>query len=58
MTEQEKAFHGLQKLVFELQEKLDRYKMAGIDPPEYLSQKFEQTKRRLHIFSKALERRN
>ena len=54
MNEQEKAFHGLQKLLFELQDKLNRYKIGGVNPPEYLSQKFEQTKRRLHILSKAL----
>jgi hypothetical protein len=58
MTEQEKAFHGLQKYFFEVQDKLEKYKRAGTNPPEYLLQKFEQTKRRLHIFSKAFQKRN
>jgi hypothetical protein len=58
MTEQEKAFHSLQKYFFEVQDKLEKYKMAGIKPPEYLLHKFEQTKRRLHIFSKALGNKN
>jgi hypothetical protein len=53
MTEQEKAFIRLQKYFFALQQKLEKYKIAGHNPPEYLLQKFEQTKRRLHIFAKA-----
>jgi hypothetical protein len=53
MTDQEKAFFNLQKYFFAIQHKLEKYKMAGINPPEYLLHKFEQTKRRLHIFSKA-----
>lgn len=53
MTDQEKTFISLQKYFFAVQNKLEKYKMAGINPPEYLLQKFEQTKRRLHIFSKA-----
>ena len=53
MTEQEKAFISLQKYFFALQHKLEKYKMAGHNPPEYLLQKFEETKRRLHIFSTA-----
>jgi hypothetical protein len=52
MTDQEKTFISLQKYFFAVQNKLEKYKMAGINPPEYLLQKFEQTKRRLHIFSK------
>ena len=53
MTGQEKALFSLQKYFLALQHKLEKYKMAGIIPPEYLLQKFEETKRRLHIFSKA-----
>lgn len=53
MTDQKKAFISLQKIFFELQDKLNKYKMAGISPPGYLLQHYEQTKRRLHIFSKA-----
>ena len=56
MTDQEKAYISLQKYFFALQHKLEKYKMAGANPPEYLLQKFEQTKRRLHIFSKAREK--
>ena len=58
MTDKEKAFHSLQNYFFEVQEKLQRYELAGIEPPEYLLQKFEQTKRRLHIFSKARQKMN
>ena len=58
MTDQQKAFISLQKYFFALQLKLEKYKMAGHKPPEYLLQKFEQTKRRLHIFSKACEHNN
>jgi hypothetical protein len=58
MTAQEKAFYDLQKYFLSLQHTLEKYKMAGINPPEYLLQKFEQTKRRLHIFSKVLEKTN
>lgn len=54
MTEQEKAFHSLQKSFFVLQDELAKYEMAGTDPPKHLLQQFEQIKRRLHIFSKAL----
>ena len=58
MTDQQKAFVSLQKLFFELQNELKKYKMVGHNPPDCLLQKFEQTKRRLHIFSKARERNN
>ena len=58
MIEKEKTFYDLQKYFLFLQHKLEKYKMTGIKPPEHLLQKFEQTKRRLHIFSKALERNN
>jgi hypothetical protein len=58
MTDQEKAFHSLQKSFFELESELAQYKRAGINPPKHLLQLFEQTKRRLHIFSKACERNN
>ena len=56
MTAQEKAFYDLQKYFLSLQHKLEKYKMSGTNPPEYLLQKFEQTKRRLHIFSKARQK--
>ena len=55
-NEQEKAFFELQKVFLAIQHKLEKYKMAGSNPPEYLLQRFEQAKRNLHIFSKALER--
>ena len=58
MTEQEKAFYSLQKYFIALKHKLEKYKMAGVNPPEYLLQKFEQTKRRLHVFSKARQNKN
>jgi len=53
MTAQEKAYYDLQKYFLSLRHKLEKYKMTGISPPEYLLQKFEETKRRLHIFAKA-----
>jgi hypothetical protein len=56
MNNQEKAFYDLQKLLLALQHKMEKYKMAGLNPPEYLVQRFEQTNRRLHIFSKAREK--
>ena len=56
MTEQEKAFYVLQKYFLAIQHKLAKYKSAGVAPPEYLLEKFEETKRRLHIFSKAREK--
>jgi hypothetical protein len=58
MTDQEKAFISLNRYFLSLQHKLVKYKMAGINPPEYLLQKFDQTKRRLQIFSKARAKRN
>ena len=58
MTAQEKAFYDLHKYFLSLQHKLEKYKMTGNNPPEYLLQKFEQTKRRLHIFSKARQKMN
>jgi hypothetical protein len=56
MTDQEKNFISLQKFFFALQDKMEKYKMAGRRPPAYLLQKFEQTKRELHFFSKAYEK--
>lgn len=56
MTAQEKVLYDLQKYFLSLQHNLEKYKMAGTKPPDYLLQKFEQTKRRLHLFSKALEK--
>jgi len=58
MTEQEKAFYSLQKYFLALQFKLEKYKLAGSNPPEYLLQKIEQTKRRLYIFSKTNQKMN
>ena len=58
MTDQEKAFHSLQKSFFELEDELAQYERTGIDPPKNLLQQFEHTKRRLHIFSKALGNKN
>ena len=56
MTNQEKAYISLQKYLLSLQHKLTRYSIAGLKPPEYLLERFEQTKRRLRIFSKAREK--
>jgi hypothetical protein len=53
MTEQEKAYIILNKYFLSLQHKLTRYKIAGLNPPEYLLERFEHAKRRLRIFSKA-----
>jgi hypothetical protein len=56
MTNQEKAYISYQKYLLSLQHKLTRYRIAGLKPPEYLLERFEQTKRRLRIFSKAREK--
>ena len=56
MTEQEKAYYELQKVLVDIQQKLEKYNLAGISPPENLLQQFEQVKRRLHIFSKVRDK--
>jgi hypothetical protein len=53
MTNQEKAYIKLNKYFQALQFKITKYLMAGQYPPDYLQQKFEDTKRRLRIYSKA-----
>ena len=53
MTDQEKAYFSLRKYFVSLQHKLTRYKIAGLDPPDYLKEKFEDTKRKIQIFDKA-----
>ena len=53
MTNQEKAYIKLNKYFQALQFKITKYLMAGQYPPDYLQQNFEDTKRRLRIFSKA-----
>ena len=58
MTEQEKAYMSLNKYFLSLQHKLEKYKMSGTEPPEYLLQHFEDAKRKLRIFSIALENKN
>jgi len=58
MTAQEKAFYDLQKYFLSLQHKLEKCKMTGTNPPDSLLKKMEQTKRRLHVFSKACEKKN
>ncbi len=35
---------------------LEKYKMTGLNPPDYLLQEFEDTKRKLRIFSKARDK--
>lgn len=57
MTEQEKAYISLNKYFLALQHKMTKYKMAGLHPPDYLQQRFEDAKRRLRIFSKAREKK-
>jgi hypothetical protein len=56
MTDKEKTYISLNKYFLALQHKLTRYKMAGLYPPEYLLKSFEDTKRRLRIFSKAFKK--
>jgi hypothetical protein len=56
MTDQEKAIVSLNKYFLFLQHKLTKYEMTRLDPPEYLLKKFEDTKRKLRIFSKAREK--
>lgn len=57
MTEQEKAYISLNKYFLALQNKIAKYKMVGLNPPDYLQQRFEDAKRRLRIFSKAREKK-
>jgi hypothetical protein len=56
MTDKEKAYISLNKYFLSLQHKLTKYEMTGLNPPEYLLKSFEDTKRRLRIFSKAFEK--
>jgi hypothetical protein len=54
MTDQEKAYFSLNKYFLSLQHKLTEYEMSRQNPPSYLVKHFEAAKRRLRIFSKAL----
>jgi hypothetical protein len=56
MTDQEKEYLKINKYYLAIQTKLTRYKMAGQSPPDYLLQQLKDTKRKLAIFSKALEK--
>ena len=56
MTDQEKAYVIQNKYFLALQNKIARYKIAGLNPPDYLQQRFEVAKRRLRILSKALNK--
>jgi hypothetical protein len=56
MTDQKKAYVVLNKYFLVLQNKITRYKIARLKPPEYLLERFEHTKRRLRILSKALNK--
>ena len=55
MNEQEKAYIHLNRYFLSLQHKLEKYRMSGMEPPEYLLQHFEDAKRKLRISSMALE---
>ena len=55
MTEQEKYFINLQKLFFELQKELKKYKMVGHNPPDCLLKKYEEAERELNYLSQALD---
>lgn len=56
MTDQEKTYISLSKNFLSLQYKLTKYEMSGLNPPEDLLKTFQDTKRRLRILSKALEK--
>ena len=56
MTEQEKYFINLQKLFFELQKELKKYKMVGHNPPDCLLKKYEEAERELNYLSQALDK--
>jgi hypothetical protein len=56
MTEQEKAYISLQKYFLALQHYLTKYKMTGLNPPDYLLKQFEDAKRKFRTFSKAREK--
>ena len=55
MTDQKKLFFAVQSYYFALQDSLKKYKMAGINPPEYLLENFKDAKRQLEIVSESLE---
>jgi hypothetical protein len=56
MTEQEKTYISLNEHFLALLNYLEKYKMTGLNPPDYLLQEFEDTKRKLRIFSKARDK--
>jgi hypothetical protein len=56
MTNQEKLFVSLRKYFLATQDKLAKYKAAGINPPEYLLKNFEDAKRQLDAISETIIR--
>ena len=52
MVDEEKTYISLKKYFLFLNYKLAKYEMKGINPPEHLLKKIEDTKRKLQIFDK------
>lgn len=55
MTEQEKIILGAKKYFWSLQDKVTKYKMTGMMPPDYLLKNLFDAKRYLDEISKELE---
>jgi hypothetical protein len=56
MTPLEKKSIDLHKQYLYLHDKITIYERAGINPPDYLWQKFKDIERKMRIFSRALEK--
>ena len=55
MTDQEKTFFNAQKYFLALKDKVTKYKMAGMKPPDYLLENLFNAKTYLDKISKELE---
>ena len=55
MTDREKALFELHKQFLHLHYKVSEYEIAGIDPPDYLKEKFNDIERKMRLVSKALD---
>ena len=55
MTDQEKRFFNAQKYFLALQDKVAKYKRAGMNPPDYLLKNLFDAKNYLDNISKELE---
>jgi len=55
MNDREKKMIALHKLFLNLSYKIEKYKIVGVNPPEYLLEKFKIAERYLRLISKALK---